>query len=77
MGVNRASGPVLISKDALQAMTEFVYPETVTLTGSGASTKPHGKQVREGPPPVPAPVLGGRVACSRRAHEELRILAGG
>ena len=74
-------GPVLvdISKDALQAMTEFVYPETVTLAGYRPVTKPHGKQVREAARLIAAserPVLyvGGGVIRAE-AHEELRILA--
>src|SRR5881227_1609078 len=42
-------GPVLvdISKDALQATTEFVWPHKVELAGYHPVTKPHGKQVRE------------------------------
>jgi acetolactate synthase I/II/III large subunit len=74
-------GPVLvdISKDALQAMTEFVYPETVTLAGYRPVTKPHGRQVREAARLIAAserPVLyvGGGVIRAE-AHEELRILA--
>ncbi len=74
-------GPVLvdIAKDALQAMTEFVYPETVTLAGYRPVTKPHGKQVREAARLIAAserPVLyvGGGVIRAE-AHEELRILA--
>ncbi|WP_426567168.1 acetolactate synthase large subunit [Angustibacter sp. McL0619] len=42
-------GPVLvdISKDALQAMTHFAWPERVDLPGYRPVTRPHGKQVRE------------------------------
>ena len=42
-------GPVLvdIAKDAMQAMTTFDYPETLSLPGYRPVTKPHGKQVRE------------------------------
>ena len=74
-------GPVLvdISKDALQAMTTFAYPETVTLAGYRPVTKPHGKQVREAARLIAAserPVLyvGGGVIRAQ-ASEELRILA--
>ncbi len=74
-------GPVLvdISKDALQAMTTFEFPETVTLAGYRPVTKPHGKQVREAARLIAAserPVLyvGGGVIRAE-AHEELRILA--
>ncbi|MEE2044228.1 acetolactate synthase large subunit [Nocardiopsis tropica] len=42
-------GPVLvdISKDALQASADFVWPERLELPGYRPVTKPHGKQVRE------------------------------
>lgn len=42
-------GPVLvdISKDALQAMTTFHWPESIDLPGYHPVTKPHAKQVRE------------------------------
>ena len=42
-------GPVLvdISKDALQAMTTFTWPDDVSLPGYHPVTKPHSKQVRE------------------------------
>ena len=42
-------GPVLvdISKDALQAQTEFVWPNRVELAGYHPVTRPHAKQVRE------------------------------
>lgn len=42
-------GPVLvdISKDALQAMTTFTWPEKLDLPGYRPTTKPHSKQVRE------------------------------
>jgi acetolactate synthase-1/2/3 large subunit len=42
-------GPVLvdISKDALQAMTHFEWPERLDLPGYRPVTRPHGKQVRE------------------------------
>ncbi|MDI1289188.1 MAG: acetolactate synthase large subunit, partial [bacterium] len=42
-------GPVLvdISKDALQAETEFVWPTSIDLPGYHPVTRPHAKQVRE------------------------------
>ncbi len=42
-------GPVLVdvSKDALQAMTTFRWPDTIDLPGYRPVGKPHGKQVRE------------------------------
>ncbi|MGL5859478.1 MAG: thiamine pyrophosphate-binding protein, partial [Angustibacter sp.] len=42
-------GPVLvdISKDALQASAEFIWPERLDLAGYHPVTRPHGKQVRE------------------------------
>jgi acetolactate synthase-1/2/3 large subunit len=42
-------GPVLvdISKDALQAKTEFNWPVEMDLPGYRPVTRPHGKQVRE------------------------------
>ena len=42
-------GPVLVdvSKDALQAQTEFTWPVQMDLPGYHPVTKPHSKQVRE------------------------------
>jgi acetolactate synthase-1/2/3 large subunit len=42
-------GPVLvdISKDALQARTDFAWPPRMELPGYKPTTRPHGKQVRE------------------------------
>jgi acetolactate synthase-1/2/3 large subunit len=42
-------GPVLvdISKDALMAMTTFVWPPKLDLPGYRPVAKPHGKQIRE------------------------------
>jgi acetolactate synthase I/II/III large subunit len=42
-------GPVLvdISKDALQATTDFSWPPRIDLPGYKPTTRPHGKQVRE------------------------------
>ena len=74
-------GPVLVdvSKDALQAMTTFAWPETVSMLGYHPVTKPHSKQIREAARMIldaKAPVLyvGGGVI---RAHAgaALRALA--
>ncbi len=42
-------GPVLVdvSKDALQAMTRFSWPDRIDLPGYRPVARPHGKQVRE------------------------------
>jgi acetolactate synthase-1/2/3 large subunit len=42
-------GPVLvdIAKDALQAPTEYRWPQTIELPGYHPTTKPHSKQIRE------------------------------
>ena len=42
-------GPVLvdISKDALQAMTTFNWPEELDLPGYHPKTRPHSQQIRE------------------------------
>ena len=36
-----------IAKDALQAMTTFEYPTTLSLPGYRPVTKPHSQQIRE------------------------------
>ena len=36
-----------VTKDAQQAMTEFVWPETLDLPGYRPEPRPHGKQIRE------------------------------
>src|SRR5919112_837970 len=73
-------GPVLvdISKDALQATTEFVWPDKVELAGYHPVTKPHGKQVREAAKLIveshrPVLYIGGGVIRAQ-ASEELRRL---
>src|SRR5919112_424327 len=73
-------GPVLvdISKDALQATTEFVWPDKVQLAGYHPVTKPHGKQVREAAKLIvesrrPVLYIGGGVIRAQ-ASEELRRL---
>jgi acetolactate synthase-1/2/3 large subunit len=42
-------GPVLVdvAKDAMQAMTSFVWPERIDLPGYRPVSRPHSKQVRE------------------------------
>ncbi len=74
-------GPVLvdITKDALTATTEFVWPEQVDLPGYHPVTRPHHKQVREAVKLILAaerPVLyvGGGVIKSH-ASAKLRELA--
>jgi acetolactate synthase-1/2/3 large subunit len=74
-------GPVLVdvSKDALQAQTEFVWPVQMDLPGYHPVTKPHSKQVREAARMIMAarqPVLyvGGGVIRAR-ASASLRRLA--
>jgi acetolactate synthase-1/2/3 large subunit len=74
-------GPVLvdITKDALQAEFDFVWPESVDLPGYRPTTKPHSKQIREAARYIAAasrPVLyvGGGVVKAQ-AYTELRELA--
>ncbi|MDP1877295.1 MAG: thiamine pyrophosphate-binding protein, partial [Actinomycetota bacterium] len=74
-------GPVLvdISKDALQAQTEFAWPTQLDLPGYHPVTRPHAKQVREAARMIMAakqPVLyvGGGVIRAR-ASAALRTLA--
>jgi acetolactate synthase-1/2/3 large subunit len=74
-------GPVLvdISKDALQATTEFRWPVPFDLPGYHPVTRPHSRQVREAARMIASarrPVLyvGGGV-IKARAHRELRQLA--
>ena len=74
-------GPVLvdISKDALQARTDFAWPPRMDLPGYKPTIRPHGKQVREAATLIAAarrPVLyvGGGVIRAD-ATEELAELA--
>lgn len=74
-------GPVLvdISKDALQAQTEFVWTGTPELPGYRPVTRPHAKQIREAArllSEAKQPVLyvGGGV-LKAHASAELRVLA--
>jgi len=74
-------GPVLvdISKDALQAMTEFHWPSSIDLPGYRPVSRPHAKQVREAAKLIveskrPVLYVGGGV-IKARAAAELRVLA--
>ncbi len=74
-------GPVLvdISKDALQARTDFVWPPRLDLPGYKPTTRPHGKQVREAAVLIagarrPVLYVGGGV-LKAGATEELAALA--
>ena len=74
-------GPVLvdITKDALQASAEFVWPTHIDLPGYKPTTKPHGRQIKEAARMIvdahrPVFYVGGGVIRSQ-AHKELRQLA--
>ncbi len=74
-------GPVLVdvSKDALQAMTTFSWPETLDLPGYRPVTRPHAKQVREAAKMIieskcPVLYVGGGV-IKAKASAELKVLA--
>jgi len=74
-------GPVLvdITKDALQAMTTFDWPEVLDLPGYKPTTKPHGRQIKEAARMIveakrPVLYVGGGVIRSG-ASVELRELA--
>lgn len=74
-------GPVLvdISKDALQAMTTFNWPEEIDLPGYHPKTRPHSKQIREAAKLIlssrqPVLYVGGGVIRGN-ASESLRKLA--
>jgi acetolactate synthase-1/2/3 large subunit len=74
-------GPVLvdISKDALQARTQFRWPSSIELRGYRPTTKPHGRQIREAARMIvqskrPVLYVGGGVIRSG-ASAELRRLA--
>jgi acetolactate synthase-1/2/3 large subunit len=73
-------GPVLVdvSKDAMQAMTTFVWPDKIDLPGYRPVARPHGKQVREAARLLieskrPVLYVGGGV-LKARASDELRRL---
>nr|WP_235502156.1 acetolactate synthase large subunit [Angustibacter sp. Root456] len=74
-------GPVLvdISKDALQATTQFHWPERVELAGYRPVTRPHGKQVREAARLItearrPVLYVGGGVIRARASAELRRLV---
>ncbi|WP_194891068.1 acetolactate synthase large subunit [Catenulispora pinisilvae] len=74
-------GPVLIdvTKDALQATTDFSWPVEMDLPGYRPVSKPHAKQVREAARMLteakrPVLYIGGGV-LKARASTELRVLA--
>jgi acetolactate synthase-1/2/3 large subunit len=74
-------GPVLVdvSKDAMQAKTEFHWPTHLDLPGYHPVTRPHAKQVREAARMIvsskrPVLYVGGGVIRARAA-ESLRRLA--
>lgn len=74
-------GPVLvdISKDALQADTTFVWPDSIDLPGYNPRTRPHSKQIREAAKLIlssrqPVLYVGGGVIRGN-ASASLRILA--
>jgi acetolactate synthase I/II/III large subunit len=74
-------GPVLvdIAKDALQAATTYLWPQTLDLPGYRPVTRPHGKQVREAARMIlearrPVLYVGGGVIRAD-ASAELKVLA--
>jgi acetolactate synthase-1/2/3 large subunit len=74
-------GPVLvdITKDALQARSEFHWPTSIDLPGYKPTTKPHGRQIKEAARMIveahrPVLYVGGGVIRAR-ASVELRELA--
>ncbi|WP_157250835.1 acetolactate synthase large subunit [Nonomuraea typhae] len=73
-------GPVLvdISKDALQADTEFHWPPTMQLPGYRPVTRPHSKQIREAAKLIaeskrPVLYVGGGVHRAGASAELLRL----
>ena len=69
-------GPVLVdvTKDALQAMTEFSWPPPFDLPGYRPVTKPHGRQMREAAKLIrearrPVFYLGGGAIRAKAAQE--------
>ena len=69
-------GAVLVdvTKDAQQAMTEFVWPETLDLPGYRPESRPHSKQIREAATLLleakrPVFLLGGGVLRGRAWEE--------
>ena len=75
-------GPVLvdISKDALQKMTTFNWPNELALPGYRPTTHPHGKQVREAAKLIaeakrPVLYVGGGVIKADAASELAALVA--
>ncbi|MFI6597967.1 acetolactate synthase large subunit [Nonomuraea sp. NPDC050536] len=73
-------GPVLvdISKDALQADTDFHWPPTMQLPGYRPVTRPHSKQIREAAKLIaeakrPVLYVGGGVHKARASAELFRL----
>ncbi|WP_214323384.1 acetolactate synthase large subunit [Nonomuraea sediminis] len=73
-------GPVLvdISKDALQAETEFHWPPTMQLPGYRPVTRPHSKQIREAAKLIaeakrPVLYVGGGVHKAHASAELFRL----
>lgn len=73
-------GPVLVdvTKDALQATFDFVWPTTLDLPGYRPTTKPHSKQIREAARVIaeasrPVLYVGGGIVKAE-AYAELREL---
>ncbi len=73
-------GPVLVdvSKDALQASTQFAWPDSVDLPGYHPVTRPHAKQVREAARMIleskrPVLYVGGGVIRARASADLLRL----
>ena len=75
-------GPVLVdvSKDALQNMTTFAWPNELALPGYRPTTRPHGKQVREAAKLIaeskrPVLYVGGGVIKADAASELAALVA--
>ncbi len=73
-------GPVLVdvSKDAMQKMTTFTWPDKIDLPGYRPVARPHGKQVREAARLLidskrPVLYVGGGVLKARATDELLRL----
>ena len=73
-------GPVLVdvAKDALQAMTTFQWPASLSLPGYHPVTRPHGKQIREAARLIvdsrqPVLYIGGGVIRANAAQALLQL----
>jgi acetolactate synthase-1/2/3 large subunit len=74
------NGPVLvdISKDALQATTTHVWPQSLDLPGYRPTTRPHAKQVREAARLIveakrPVLYVGGGVIAARASADLMQL----